>query len=43
LSASEFGAFQRNVMKFSQFAHSLDLLVLLDQAKSTFPLPAKAG
>jgi hypothetical protein len=33
---SEFGDFQRNEMKFSQLDHSLDLLVLLDQAKSTY-------
>jgi hypothetical protein len=33
---SEFKLCQRNEMKFSQFVHSLDFLVLLDQAKRTF-------
>jgi hypothetical protein len=32
----EFKSFQRNAVKFSQFPHSLELLVLLVQAKSTF-------
>jgi hypothetical protein len=35
LSASEFKSFERNEIKFSQLAHSLELLVLLVQAKST--------
>ncbi|MBW3544957.1 MAG: hypothetical protein KY428_05025, partial [Bacteroidetes bacterium] len=35
LSASEFGDFKRNAVKFSQFHHSLDFLVLLCQDKRT--------
>jgi RHS repeat-associated protein len=35
LSASEFGAFQRHAVKFSQFLHSLDFLVLFCQEKRT--------